>query len=132
MPTTCIRNAACIIGWDTTNKRHAYLNGGDVAFDGDSLTYVGRRCDGTADTTIDGDDLMVMPGLIDLHSHPSTEPFYRGVREEHGVPSMYMSGLYERSVAFRPDLAARKAGKEVAYCEMLRSGITSVADLSGN
>ena len=28
--------------------------------------------------------------------------------------------------------AQRKAGKEVAYCEMLLSGITSVADLSGN
>ena len=45
---------------------------------------------------------------------------------------MYMSGLYERSVAFRPDLAARKAGKVVAYCEMLLSGVTSVADLSAN
>jgi cytosine/adenosine deaminase-related metal-dependent hydrolase len=74
---------------------------------------------------------MVMPGLIDLHSHPSTEPFYRGVREEHGVPAMYMSGLYERSFALQPDAAARRAGKQVAFCEMLLSGITSVADLSG-
>jgi cytosine/adenosine deaminase-related metal-dependent hydrolase len=131
MSTTCIRNAACIIAWDATSKGHAYLNGGDVAFTGDSLTYVGRRYDGSADTTIDGTDLMVMPGLIDLHAHPSTEPFYRGVREEHGVPAMYMSGLYERSVALQPDGVARRAGKQVAFCEMLLSGITSVADLSG-
>ena len=47
-------------------------------------------------------------------------------------PRMYMSGLYERSVALQPEPAARKAGKQVAYCEMLLSGITSVADLSGN
>ncbi|HEY7577584.1 MAG TPA: amidohydrolase family protein, partial [Acetobacteraceae bacterium] len=131
MPTTCIRNAACIIAWDATNQRHAYLNGGDVAFAGETLAYVGRRYDGHADATIDGTDLMVMPGLIDLHSHPSTEPFYRGVREEHGVPAMYMSGLYERSVALQPDFIARRAGKQVAFCEMLLSGITSVADLSG-
>jgi cytosine/adenosine deaminase-related metal-dependent hydrolase len=131
MPTTCIRNAASIIAWDATNKRHAYLNGGDVAFTGDSLTYVGRHYDGTTDTIIDGTDLMVMPGLIDLHSHPSTEPFYRGVREEHGVPAMYMSGLYERSRALQPDATARRAGKQVAFCEMLLTGITSVADLSG-
>jgi 5-methylthioadenosine/S-adenosylhomocysteine deaminase len=130
-PTTCIRNAACIVAWDAANRRHAYLMGGDVAFAGDTLSFVGRHYDGPTDATIDGTDLMVMPGLVDLHSHPSTEPFFRGVREEHGVPAMYMSGLYERSVALQPDAAARKAGKQVAFCEMLLSGITSVADLSG-
>ena len=30
-------------------------------------------------------DLMVMPGLINIHSHPGHEPAYRGIREEHGV-----------------------------------------------
>ena len=111
--TTCIRNAACTIAWDAANQRHAYLMGGDVAFTGDTLSFVGRHYDGSADTTIDGADLMVMPGLIDLHAHPSTEPFYRGVREEHGVPAMYMSGLYERSAALQPDAIGRKAGKQV-------------------
>ena len=130
--TTCIRNAGFVIAWDAANQRHAYLMGADVAFAGDTVTFVGTHYDGDADSTIDGRELMVMPGLIDLHSHPSTEPFYRGVREEHGLPSMYMSGLYERSIAFQPDLPARKAGKQVAYCEMLLSGVTSVADLSGN
>ncbi|MEJ0019192.1 MAG: amidohydrolase family protein [Acetobacteraceae bacterium] len=129
--TTCIRNAACIVAWDAANRRHAYLMGGDVAFAGDTLCFVGHHYDGEPDTTIDGTDLMVMPGLVDLHSHPSTEPFYRGVREEHGVPAMYMSGLYERSIALQPDAAARNAGKRVAFCEMLLSGVTSVADLSG-
>jgi cytosine/adenosine deaminase-related metal-dependent hydrolase len=129
--TTCIRNASCIVAWDAANRRHAYLMGGDVAFTGDTLSFVGRHYDGLADVTIDGTDLMVMPGLIDLHAHPSTEPFYRGVREEHGVPAMYMSGLYERSVALQPDRVARRAGKQVAFCEMLLSGVTSVADLSG-
>jgi len=129
--TTCIRDAACIVAWDAANHRHAYLMGGDVVFSGDTLSFVGRHYDGAADTTIDGSNLMVMPGLVNLHSHPSTEPFFRGVREEHGVPSMYMSGLYERSVAMQPDPEARKAGKQVAFCEMLLSGITSVADLSG-
>jgi cytosine/adenosine deaminase-related metal-dependent hydrolase len=128
--TTCIRNAACIVAWDAANRCHAYLMGGDVAFTGDTLRFVGPHYDGAADVTIDGADLMVMPGLIDLHAHPSTEPFYRGVREEHGVPAMYMSGLYERSVALQPDALARRAGKQVAFCEMLLSGVTSVADLS--
>ena len=63
--TTCIRNAACIVAWDAANHRHAYLMGGDVAFSGDTLSFVGRHYDGAADTTIDGSNLMVMPGLIE-------------------------------------------------------------------
>jgi cytosine/adenosine deaminase-related metal-dependent hydrolase len=44
---------------------------------------------------------------------------------------MFMSGLYERGFAFRPDAPGRLSGKTTAYCEMLLTGITSVADLSG-
>jgi len=131
MAVTCIRNAACIVAWDDARQRHAYLTCGDVTFDGDTLCCVGGHYAGAPDVSIDGSGLMVMPGLINLHSHPSTEPFYRGVREEHGVPAMYMSGLYERSLALQPDAEARTAGKRVAFCEMLLSGVTSVADLSG-
>lgn len=113
-------------------ESHGYLQNGDVVFSGDTITFIGSGYSGAVDEVIDGGDLMVMPGLIDIHSHPSTEPFFRGMREEHGLPSMYMSGLYERSFVFSPDEAGRQAGKEVAYCEMLLTGITTVADLSGN
>ncbi len=129
--TTCIRNAAWVIGWDATAGTHVYLRDADLAFSGNTIVHVGKSWPGTADTTIDGRALMLMPGLVDIHSHPSTEPFFRGIREEHGVPAMFMTGLYERSFAFRTDAPGRHAGKTVAYCEMLRTGITSVADLSG-
>ena len=39
-----------------------------------------------ASRTIDGSRRFVMPGLINLHSHPHTEPASKGVREDHGVP----------------------------------------------
>ena len=66
--------------------------------------------------------LMVMPGLIDIHSHPHHEPLYRGIREEHGVANMHMTGLYERCQAFSaPDDEARAASAEFAYCELLLS-----------
>jgi 5-methylthioadenosine/S-adenosylhomocysteine deaminase len=130
--TTLIRNAGWVVAWDGPSGCHVYLRDADVAFSGNVITHVGRGYPGDADEVIDGRDVMVMPGLVDIHSHPSTEPFYRGIREEHGVPAMFMSGLYERSLAFRPDMAGRCAGKEVAYCEMLLTGITTVADLSGN
>jgi 5-methylthioadenosine/S-adenosylhomocysteine deaminase len=130
--TTCIRNADWIVAWDSTSEQLAYLTGGDVAFSGDTISFVGRGYTGTAERVIDGRGVMLIPGLVNIHSHPATEPYFRGVREEHGVPAMYMSGLYERSQAFRPDLEGRQAAREVAYCEMLLSGITTVADLSAH
>lgn len=131
MATTLIRNAAWIVAWDAAGERHAYLRDADLAFADGRIVFVGRNYPGAAEEIIDGSDLMLIPGLVDIHSHPSTEPFFRGIREEHGVPAMFMSGLYERSFAFRTDAEGRRAGKTVAYCEMLRTGITTVADLSG-
>ena len=72
-----------------------------------------------------------MPGLVNLHSHPHTEPAAKGVREDHGVPEMYDTGLYERSCAFTLDEAGRRAAMEMAYAELLLSGVTTVVDLSG-
>jgi cytosine/adenosine deaminase-related metal-dependent hydrolase len=131
MTITCIRNADWVVAWDAASGQHAYVRNGDVAFDGSTISFVGRSYAGICDREIDGRDLLVMPGLVDIHSHPSTEPFFRGIREEHGLPAMYMTGLYERGFAYRTDAAGRRAGKEVAYCEMLLSGVTTVADLSG-
>jgi len=128
--TTWIRNASWIIAWDSANQRQSYLRNADLVFRDRTIAFVGRGYSGEADDIIDGSELLVMPGLVDIHSHPSTEPFYRGIREEHGVPQMYMSGLYERSLAFSPAPEERRVGAEVAYCEMLLTGITTVADLS--
>lgn len=125
---TLIRQADWVVAWDGAAGEHAYLTGADVAFSGSEITFVGRGYDGAADTEIDGRSLMVMPGLIDIHAHPSMEPFYRGVREEHGVPSMYMTGLYERAQAFGLDPDDMACASTVAYCELLLGGVTSLCD----
>ena len=42
-----------------------------------------------------------------------------------------MTGLYERSQALQaPDVDARAASAEFAYCELLLSGVTSLVDIS--
>jgi 5-methylthioadenosine/S-adenosylhomocysteine deaminase len=131
MSTTVIRNADWVIGWDETARRHVYQRGADVVFTGDTIAFVGRNYNGVADRVISGADRAVLPGLINIHSHPEHEPLYRGVREEHGVRNMHMTGLYERSQAFlAPDDEARAASAEFAYCELLLSGVTSLVDIS--
>lgn len=126
----CIRSAAWIIAWSDETQSHVYLRDEDVVFSGDRITQVGGKYEGHYATEIDGRGLMVMPGLINIHSHPDVEPTYRGIREDHGIPEMYMTGLYERVQAYGFDERSQLASAEVAYCEMLLSGCTTVVDLS--
>jgi 5-methylthioadenosine/S-adenosylhomocysteine deaminase len=128
--TTLIRGADRVVAWDAAAKTHVYLVGGDIVFSDGKLDFVGRGYEGKADTVIDGHGLMVMPGLVDIHSHPSTEPMYRGLNEELGSPGLYNSSLYEYMPIFRSDPASKPACTRVAYSEMLLSGVTTVADLS--
>jgi 5-methylthioadenosine/S-adenosylhomocysteine deaminase len=127
---TCVRNCAWLILWNANLNRHQFGTDQDLAFAGNTIIQAGGTYDGPVDREIDGRSLMVMPGLVNMHSHPSLEPTYKGIREEHGVPEMYMTGLYERSAVMMPDQEGQVAATEVAYCEMLLSGVTSVADLS--
>ena len=47
--TVCIRNADWVVAWDAASRRHAYLRGGDVAFSGNTITFVGQGYAGAAD-----------------------------------------------------------------------------------
>jgi 5-methylthioadenosine/S-adenosylhomocysteine deaminase len=125
---TVIRAAEWAVGWDGT--RHAYLRGADVAWRGNTLEYVGKGYSGPADREIDGRGRMVMPGLVNIHSHAGREPAFRGIREEHGVPAHHMTGLFERLQAYGPgDNEARAASAEIACGELLRSGVTTLLDI---
>lgn len=128
MAVTLIRNADWAIAWES--NAHGYRRNVDVAFDGDTVTHVGPAYRGAAHTVVDGRRTMVMPGLVNIHAHPGHEPAYRGIREEHGVREMYMTGLFERSQAYgAADADTRRASSAYAYCELLKSGVTSVVDI---
>lgn len=126
--TTMIKNASWVVAWD--GKAQTYRRDVDVVFRGGTITHVGGDYTGSVDATVDGRGIFLLPGFVNVHSHPFCEPLYRGLREEHGVPNMYMTGLYERMQAFMPDAPGMLAAAEVAYCELLLSGVTSIADLS--
>ena len=102
MSVTLIRNAHTVIAWD--GARHVTRSGIDVAFEDGALTHIGPAYPGVAATVIDGTGLMVMPGLVDIHSHPSSEPLLKGLTDEVGTPGLYNSSLYDicRSFARPP------------------------------
>jgi len=127
--TTVIRNAAWIAAWDQSRGGHVYLRDGDVAFDATGLLQVGGRYGGPADEERDGGNLFVMPGLIDLHCHSSSQPLYKGLCEEVGNPELWWSGLYDNKLVFDTDAEATPASTEVALAEVLKSGVTTLVDL---
>lgn len=116
-----IRNLSWAVVRDGVHHRHAYrrevdlhLKDGRIA----EITPAGARPSGPGERTIDGTGMLALPGLVNIHSHPSTEPGYRGVREDHGVPEQQMTGLIERLQAFRLDDAGRQGAATLAYAEM--------------
>lgn len=130
MTTTVIRNADLVIAWDAAEKQHIYLTDAEVAYRDGQITFVGRGYDGPAEEVIDGKGMMVMPGLVNIHCHPSSEPMNKGLIDEIGSPGLYNSSLYEYMPIFRADAEAVPSCVRVALSELLLSGVTTVADLS--
>ncbi|MEM9551106.1 MAG: amidohydrolase family protein [Pseudomonadota bacterium] len=130
MSATVIRNAAWVVAYDADLGGHRYLRDVDIAFDGDTITHVGSGFDGTASVEIDGRDRLVFPGLVNVHSHPSSEAMNKGMLDELGSPRLGMSSLYEFMPLFRPDDDGREACVQVTYSELLKSGVTTLVDLS--
>jgi len=134
MACTVIRNADWVVAWDgpVGTGRHVFRRNCDVAWRDGTLVHVGPGYQAPADAVvIDGRGRMLMPGLINLHNHPATEPSFRGVREDHGKPEHYMSGLYDRMQAMVLSSRGKHAALSVAYAEKLTSGTTTTMDLTG-
>jgi len=128
-----IRNLSWAVVRDGAARRHVYrrevdlhLTDGRIA----EVTPAGERPSGAGEAVLDGHGMLALPGLINIHSHPSTEPGYRGVREDHGVPEQQMTGLMERLQAFRLGDDGRQGAATLAYSEMLRAGTTTVCDVT--
>lgn len=128
--TTVIRAADWIVAWNEAEKRHEYRRDGDVAWRERDLVHVGGTFAGPADTEIDGRGRMVMPGMVNVHSHPSSEPGNKGLLEELGSPGLGQSSLYEFMPVFRLPPDAAGAATQVAVAELLQSGVTTFCDLS--
>ena len=123
-----IRNADRVVAFDAASGGHVYLTGADVAVQDGRVCFVGRGFAGRATREVDGRGLMVMPGLVDLHSHPWSESMNRGFGEDLTNPATGTS-MYEHKPGWGDDVEGWLATSSVAYAELLRSGTTTLVDL---
>ena len=127
---TVIRNIDWAVVWDGAEGRHGYRRGIDLAFADGAIRHLGPGYDGPVTAEIDGRGLFVMPGLVNIHTHPTSEPLRKGITDETKSPGFWHSSLYEYLTVFNNDQDGLKAAVQVAMAELLMSGVTTVADLS--
>lgn len=127
---TRIRRADVAITYDHERDDHCYRREVDVVFDDGGIRHIGDGWSGPVGRDIDGRGFMVMPGLIDVHAHPSSEPGNKGMTDEVGSPRLYNSSLYEFLWLFRADAEGIPHLNHVAWSELLMSGVTTLVDVS--
>lgn len=115
----------------TMDEQYNQFRPGAVAISGDSITAVGAEAEikarYTADETIDCGGKIVMPGLVNAHTHiPMT--LLRGLADDLRLDVWLMGYMMPVEREFvSPDFV--RLGSLIACAEMIRSGITSFADM---
>ena len=130
MKTTKIAGLDHAVAWDEAEQRHVYLENADFVFKGNEIVHVGPGHAGPVDTTIDGKGMMIIPGLVNVHSHPFSEPANKGLTEEYGSDKLGQSSLYEYLTVFGLNPEDAGPSSKVAVSELLKSGVTTITDLS--
>jgi len=128
--TTVFRNAAWVIAWDDGRASHVYRRDLDVAIRGSDIIFMGRGYAEAAATEVDCSERLLLPGLVNIHSHPTSEPLRKGITDESRSPGFWHSSLYEFLTVFNNDPEGSIAAMRVALAELLLSGVTTVVDLS--
>ena len=114
----------------TMNDKYDVYEDGAVAIRGDAIVAVGPTeaivRDYQAAETVDCTDSVIMPGLVNAHTHiPMT--LMRGLNDDLRL-DVWLGYLMPVEREFvTPDFV--KLGARVACAEMIRSGVTSFADM---
>ena len=63
--------------------------------EGETIAAIGpyRPADHGNAIEIDGCGFAILPGFIDIHAHPSSEPMLKGLTDEVGSRQLYMRSL---------------------------------------
>ena len=117
---TAIRNA-----WIVTQDAQRRVLKGDVVIDGERIVSVGPAYDGTADREIDATGDIVMPGMINTHTHISMSVM-KGVVDDLAFPDFLDRTFKIDSDRTDDDL---EVGTKLGCMEMMRGGTTTFMDL---
>lgn len=114
----------------TMDHQDTIFDDGALAVLGDRIVALGKTEEITkkyiSENVIDAKDLLVMPGLINAHTH-SADSLFRGLVEDLPLEP-WLERLWKPEAKFS---TAENVfwGAKIAYLEMIRSGITTALDM---
>ena len=117
---TVIRNA-----WIVTQDAQRRVLRGDVVVDGERIVSVGPVYNGTADREIDATGDIVMPGMVNTHTHIAMSVM-KGVVDDLQFPDFLNKTFKIDSDRTDGDL---DLGTRLGCMEMMRGGTTTFMDL---
>ena len=112
-------------GWVVTQNAGRDVFVGDVAVDGEKIVYVGPEFKGSADRTIDVSGDIVMPGLINTHTHVAMSVM-KGSLDDLLFPDFLNASFKVDADRTDSDI---DVGTKLGCMEMIRGGTTTFMDL---
>ena len=112
-------------GWIVTQNSKREIVRGDVVIDGDDIVSVGGKYNGFADVEIDAKGDIVMPGMINTHTHVAMSVM-KGV-----VDDLTFQGFLDNVFRIDSDRTDEDldVGTKLGCMEMMRGGTTTFVDL---
>jgi 5-methylthioadenosine/S-adenosylhomocysteine deaminase len=108
---------------DETNTIYAP---GDLVIEDNHVEFVGQRYSGDHDARVDGNGRLLMPGLINAHTH-SPMTIFRSLADDVDLQVFLQERVWPREVVLTPEDVY--AGSLLANIEMLKSGVTTSVDM---
>ncbi|WP_139489127.1 amidohydrolase [Brevibacillus dissolubilis] len=121
---TIITNATII----TVNDQDEVLTNAAIAFEGDTITYVGPTPEDLSgyDEVVDGRNKYVLPGLVNTHGHVAMS-LLRGYADDVPLQEWLENHMWPKEAQFTPEHV--KWGTNISMIEMIRTGTTTFVDM---
>jgi 5-methylthioadenosine/S-adenosylhomocysteine deaminase len=110
----------------TCDEQHTVHDPGDLLLDGDRIAYAGARFDGAYDVRISAAGKLLMPGLINAHTH-SGMSIMRSLADDTDLLAFLEERVWPREA--RLEAEDVYAGSTLSAIEMLKSGVTTYVDM---
>jgi cytosine/adenosine deaminase-related metal-dependent hydrolase len=124
-------NGSYVIAFDGND--HRIIKNGQVVFEGNEITYVGKHYSGKIENEIDATGKMVIPGLISMHTHASI-PTCERLLPDVGRKDFYGSGVFNcvPVSGIEGGLEEKSSlGVKFAINDALRHGCTTIVEVGG-
>jgi 5-methylthioadenosine/S-adenosylhomocysteine deaminase len=110
----------------TCDEFHTIYPSGDLVFDDGRIVYVGDRYEGPYDVRLPGSGKLLLPGLINAHTH-SGMSIFRSLSDDVDLMVFLAERVWPREIQMSGDDVY--AGSLVSSIEMLKMGVTTYVDM---